>query len=176
MNLDINYFCTYDEQKDLLNHLINNNSLVVYLCDIKDNKNDFFIQSFDEELKKTIRKVNYHYSYLFNIDDNVVPRELVIEDEEITKYALGPSEVNCNGIDVKTCSYEKNMILFGRISTIFINNTKIEIFKDLKKYMRGKFKKKGMWYISNTIWNNSAEYRLITVAANLQPKNYDLKL
>ena len=176
MNLDINYFCTYDEQKELLNYLIEKYSLYVFYSGTKKDLSEFLINSFNEELKRSIRKVNYHYSYFFNFDKSVEIREHWIKGEDSISYTLHPSDINCNGIDVQTCSYENNMILFGSISTIFVDEKKIEIFNDLKKWMKGKYKKKGRWYISKTIMDNPSNYRLIPVAANLQPVEGDLKI
>ena len=56
MNLDINYFCTYDEQEKLLNFLLDSNSLTVYSDGIKKNKEDFLVKTFNEELKKNPQK------------------------------------------------------------------------------------------------------------------------
>ncbi|MBP3891279.1 MAG: hypothetical protein J6D29_03820 [Solobacterium sp.] len=175
MNLDINYFCTYDEQEKLLNFLLDSNSLTVYSDGIKKNKEDFLVKTFNEELKKTHRRADGHNEYFFSFDKEVEIRTLWTKGDDSISYLLGPSDINCNGIDVKACSYEDNMILFGRISTIFVNDKKIEAFKELKKFMRGKYKKKGRWYISNTILDNPSNYRLIPVAARLQPIEGDLK-
>ena len=176
MNLDINYFCTYDEQRELLSYLINTYSLTVYSRETKKNKDDLFVQSFEEEIKKTRRRVNWHNSYYFSFTKNVEIWEHWIKGEDSISYTILPSEINCNGIDVKACSYEENMILFGRISTIYITEEKINAFNDLKIFMKGQFKKKGRWYISKTILNNPEAYRLIPVVGNLQPKEYDLKI
>lgn len=119
MNLDINYFATYEEQKELLNHLINTNSLIVYSRRTKKNKDDLLVQSFDEEIKKTRRRANGHNSYFFSFTKSVEIWEHWIKGEDSISYTILPSEINCNGIDVKACSYEENMVLFGRISTIY---------------------------------------------------------
>lgn len=176
MNLDINYFCTYDEQKKLLDYLINSYSLVVYSRGIKKNKNDFLVKSFHKEIEKTHRRVDGHNCYLLYFDNKIEIEKIWIKGEATISYSLHPSDINCNGIDVKACSYEDNMILFGRIYTIFVNDKKIEAFKELKKFMRGKYKKKGRWYISNTILDNPSNYRLIPVAARLQPIEGDFKI
>ena len=176
MNLDINYFCTYDEQEKLLNFLLDSNSLTVYSDGIKKNKEDFLVKTFNEELKKTHRRADGHNEYFFSFDKEVEIRTLWTKGDDSISYLLGPSDINCNGIDVKACSYEDNMILFGRISTIFVNDKKIEAFKELKKFMCGKYKKKGRWYVSNSIVDNKNDYRLLTVIGDSHPKEFDLKV
>lgn len=59
---------------------------------------------------------------------------------------------------------------------LYITEEKINAFNDLKIFMKGKYKKKGRWYISKTIMDNPSNYRLIPVAANLQPIEGDLKI
>ena len=133
------------------------------------------MKSIDQELRKSYRKANIQNQYFLSFDNKTSIKERLDSSENEKIYTLAPSDINCNGIDVKACSYEDNMILFGRISTIFVNDKKIEAFKELKKFMRGKYKKKGRWYISNTILDNPSNYRLIPVAARLQPIEGDLK-
>ncbi|MBO6110540.1 MAG: hypothetical protein J6P12_06755 [Methanobrevibacter sp.] len=176
MNLDINYFATYEEQKLLLKHLIDTNCLFVYIWGARKNKNDFLVKSIDQELRKSYRKANIQNQYFLSFDNKTSIKERLDSSENEKIYTLAPSDINCNGIDVKACSYEDNMILFGRISTIFVNDKKIEAFKELKKFMRGKYKKKGRWYVSNSIVDNKNDYRLLTVIGDSHPKEFDLKV
>lgn len=98
------------------------------------------MKSIDQELRKSYRKANIQNQYFLSFDNKTNIKERLYSSENEKIYTLAPSDINCNGIDVKTCSYEDNMILFGRISTIFVNDKKIEAFEDLKRFMRGKYK------------------------------------
>lgn len=175
MNLDIMYFATFEEQKEMIEFLLTTNRMYVYKCGISKNSNDFLIDSFMDELNTFRRPVNYHPSYLFSFTDEIKVSPIWIKGEDETSYSLSPKD-NENSFVMKPCSYEQNMILFGRIESVFEVSKVVEAFRDLRAWMRKRYKKKGKFHISENIMNNPEIYRLIAVAAKLQPPELDFKI
>ena len=175
MNLDIMYFATFEEQKEMIEYLLAAKQMYVYKCGISKSSSGFFVESLIEKLDTLRRLVNYHPSYLFSFTDEINVSPIWIKGEDETSYSLSPKD-NENIFVMKPCSYENNMILFGRIESVFEGNEVVETFRDLKAWMRKRYKKKGKFHVSESIMKKPDDYRLITVATKLQPPELDFKI
>ena len=173
--MDIMYFATFEEQEEMIKYLLSANQTYVYKCGISKNQNDFLVESLIDKLSTLKRPVNYHPSYLFCFTDEIKASPIRIGGEAETSYSLSPKD-NENSFVMKPCSYEKNMILFGRVESVFETDDVAEAFKKLKAWMRKRYKKRGKYYVSEIIMDSPENYRLIPVAAKLQPPEFDFRI